>query len=168
LRRLLFVSGMNGWSVAVMTFVFTIGSLVFGEWIGVLTSLAAFASGVIELKGRSYLKTNLAQAKQYLICSQIWLFTVIFVYSVYQLISFQLPPDVQSLPPELQEALRQLMPNSIDTFGTLVKQIVQFTYLTVIGVSFLYQGGLALFYKRSVSKLLKVEEREGYLPRRSA
>ena len=56
LRRLIFISGMNGWCVTFLGGVSILVSRLMGSWYGVTISLAITASGYMELKGRQELK----------------------------------------------------------------------------------------------------------------
>lgn len=158
MRRLLFVSGLNGASIAAVTFLFSVVSLLLGDWFGTLIGLAAFTAGMMELKGRRQLKSNLDRAGQWLTLSQVWLFCIVVFYAAHELISLQIFPVAQSLPPELQWAMSQLISMDASILGTILRKIYQIIYITIISVSFFYQGSLFLFYKRSVSKLLPAAE----------
>ena len=77
LRRLIFISGMNGWCVTALAGICTLTSLVMGSWSGVTISLAITASGYMELKGRQELKRKRPEARRWLTGSQLWLLFII-------------------------------------------------------------------------------------------
>jgi len=54
LRRLIFISGMNGWCVMVLAGMCILTSLVMGSWSDVTISLAITVSGYMKLKGRQF------------------------------------------------------------------------------------------------------------------
>jgi hypothetical protein len=54
LRRLIFISGMNGWCVTFLGGVSILVSLSIGSWSDVTISLAITVSGYMKLKGRQF------------------------------------------------------------------------------------------------------------------
>lgn len=155
LRRVLVVSGMNGWSVIVLGGLCTLAALLFFNLLGLVIGLAVTASGYMEIKGRSALKNDLSEAGKLLASSQIWLLCVIVVYAGYQLLSFDLSKMLQYLPAEIYQALFNNLGLDKHAIGQMITRIYYSLYISVILGSFLYQGSLWFFYKRSVLKLTR-------------
>jgi hypothetical protein len=145
LRRVLFISALDGWSIALFAGLCTLISLLMGEWIGVSVGALVTAAGVIELRGRRKLLDRDAGGLALLVRAQLLILAVIWLYSIQNLLAFDEATIMASITPDMRSALTQAG-LSIDDFRPLVKPVYFSLYLTVIGVTLLFQGGLALYY----------------------
>jgi hypothetical protein len=149
LRRLIFISGMNGWCVTALAGMCTLTSLVMGSWSGVIICLAITVSGYMELKGRQELKRERPEARMWLTGSQLWLLFIIVSYAGYQLLVFDPSNMLKDIPQADQQALKGIVESNAQLLCTMYKAV----YISVIIASFIYQGGLWLYYRRDYSRL---------------
>jgi len=152
LRRLIFISGMNGWCVMVLAGICTLTSLVLGSWTGVAVCLAITSSGYMELKGRQELKRKRPEARMWLTGSQLWLLLIIVSYAGYQLFVF----DPSNMLKDIPQAEQQAMKGIVESNAQLLSAMYKAVYIAVIIASFIYQGGLWLYYRRDYSKLFSL------------
>jgi len=149
LHRLIFISGMNGWCVTFLGGVSILVSLSMGSWYGVIISLAITASGYMELRGRQELKRKRSEARMWLTGSQLWLLCIIVSYAGYQLLVFDPSNMLKDIPPAEQQAMKALVESNAPLLSAMYKAV----YIAVIIGSFIYQGGLWLYYRRDYSRL---------------
>ena len=149
LRRLIFISGMNGWCVTALAGICTLTSLVMGSWSGVIICLAITASGYMEIKGCQKLKGKLPEARMWLTGSQLWLLFIVVSYAGYQLLVFDPSNMLKDIPQAEQQAMKGIVESNAQLLSTMYKAV----YIAVIIASFMYQGGLWLYYRRDYSKL---------------
>ena len=149
-RRVLLISGLNGWSIIIAAGFFAVISLLLGDGLGFLVGAAVLVSPWMELKARARLQQERAGARQWYLWSQVCLFGVIVVYSVSQLLSLYFTAGTEALPPDVRQALHQLLQLDERALNDLMGQIYLAVYVLVILASLLYQGGLFLFYRRNV------------------
>lgn len=149
LQRILFVSAVDGWSIAVLAVLGSLASLLLGDLVGVCIGCLVLAAGMMELRGRARLKRRDASGMKLLIRAQFFLLSVILVYCVSRLGSFDAETAMGNLTPDMDASLREL--------GLTRAQVLAYTrmmfyvvYSVVAVVSLLFQGGLALYYRRRV------------------
>lgn len=147
LKKVLKISRLNGWSVAVFAGLCTLVSLVFGDLVGSGIGLLVVASGVMEIHGHRLLKRRDVGGMTWLVRSQLFLLSVILVYSVTRLFSFDSEYILSNLTPELEALLRE---NGITRAEIipLVQTFFRAFYGAVILVTVIYQGGMAFYYRR--------------------
>lgn len=158
LRRVLKISRLNGWSVAIFAGVSTLVSLALMDPIGIAVCLLVMFGGLLEVRGQRMLSRRDADGMRWLVRSQLVVLGVIWVYALPRLLSF----DATYLQDEAIPNLRELLAASgtdLDSLlaqsGLSTKDIVplvhQFFVILYSGVmlaTLLYQGGLALYYRR--------------------
>ena len=151
-RRLRIISGINGWSILITALLCTGISLIFHSWSGIVVGLGIIASGGMEIEGSRRVKKGLPNPWWWLGNSQILFFIVITIYSFYQL--GQISPDSISehIPVPIQNAFRLELGILQKDFEIVVAKLYRTTYIAVILCSFLYQGGLYLYYKKASYK----------------
>ena len=150
-QRVIKVSGLNGWSILVVAGLFAVISLLMGDGLGAMVGVAVLVSPIMELKGRSLFKEGRPGSRQWYLRSQLWLLSVIFIYSISQLLGFfYFSSGVADLPPDVREALYAALSVNEATLNALVGKIYLSVYLTIILVSLIYQGGLFFYYRRNV------------------
>ncbi|MBI3884172.1 MAG: hypothetical protein HY302_00325 [Opitutae bacterium] len=154
LAKVLKISRRNGWSVAVFAGLCTFVSLAFGDLVGAGIGLLVVASGVMEIHGHRLLKRREAAGLVWLVRSQLFLLSVILVYAVSRLFSFDSGYVLSNLTPDL-EALLNESGISRAEIGPLVQTFFRAFYGSVILVTLIYQGGMAFFYRRKSSLVLE-------------
>jgi hypothetical protein len=149
LRRVLFIAAMDGWSVVVLAILGSLASLLLGDLVGVCIGFLVLAAGIMELRGRRRLQRRDASGMQLMVRAQLFLLSVILVYCVSRLGSFDAETAMGNLTPEMDASLREL--------GLTRAQVLAYTrtmfyvvYSVVAIVSLLFQGGLALYYRHRV------------------
>lgn len=145
LRRVLLISAIDGWSIAILAGFCTLISLLFGEWIGVLVAALITAGGVIELRGRGLLTRGDERGLSHLVRAQLLVLGTIWVYSLGNMISYDEELIMAQFTPELRSLLTQAG-LSVDQLRPMLKPVFFGFYLVVIAVTLLFQGGLALYY----------------------
>jgi hypothetical protein len=146
LQRVLFISAVDGWSIAVVAALGGLVSLLFGDLSGVAVGVLVLAAGVTELRGRKQLRRRDAAGMKLLVRAQLFLLTVILVYCVSRLGSFDAEMVMANMTPEMQAALTEAGVSRADVLP-LVRTVFYVGYGTVAVVSIFFQGGLALYYR---------------------
>ena len=152
LRRVLWISALDGWSIALFAGLCTLISLFSFEWIGVTVGALVTGAGVIELRGRRKLLRGDDRGLALLIRAQLLILGVIWLYSMENLLAFDETAMMASLTSEMRSALSQAGV-AIEDLRPMLKPVYYGLYLTVIVVSLLFQGGLALYYHSRRAKI---------------
>ena len=152
LRRILLISAIDGWSIAVFAGFCTLVSLILGEWIGVSIGAVITFAGVLELRGRTRLIQGEITGLSWLIRAQVLILATIGLYAFRNLLAFDEAALMAEITPELRNAINQLGISMAD-FQALMKPAYYGFYLTVIGVTLLFQGGLAVYYASRRAKI---------------
>jgi L-fucose mutarotase/ribose pyranase (RbsD/FucU family) len=147
LQRVLVVAAVDGWSVTILAVLGSLVSLLLGDLSGALVGVFVFAAGFTELRGRRRLQRGDAAGVALLVRAQLLLLSVILVYCVSRLGSFDGETVMGNLTPELQAALAEAGVQRADILP-LVRIAFYGTYGTVIIVSIVFQGGLAWYYRQ--------------------
>lgn len=137
----------DGRMLLVIAGVFAVISALGAQKIGALTGCLAAGAGVLELHGASLLRQGNPRGMTWLVRSQLALLMVILGYVVARWLSFD------------AELMRSMItPDMLATFKAagmgeegiipMVKVVYQFMYGAVALVSLVYQGGMALYYRR--------------------
>ena len=145
-------SRINGWSVAVIAGLGTLISLLFGDLVGVSVGLLAVAAGAMEIHGQRRLSRRDADGMKWLVRSQLGLLSVVLVYAVSRLASFDRETAMGNLTPDMAVALKEAGIDTADLLP-LVKLAFFGFYGAVILVTCVYQGGLALYYRSRVDRV---------------
>lgn len=147
LKRILAISRFNGWSVIIIAGLGTLLTLVLGDLLGTLIGLLAVVSGWMETRGHHKLKRRDPTGMTWLVRSQMLLLTVMLAYCASRLGSFDADTAMASLTPEMEAALKEVGLERADILP-MVRTFFLVTYLTVAVVCLVYQGGMALYYRR--------------------
>ncbi len=123
----------------------TLVSLILGEWIGVFIGVMITFAGVLELHGRTRLQRGDIAGLSWLIRAQVLILAIVGLYAFRNLLAFDEAALLAEITPELRNAISQLGISMAD-FQALMKPAYYGFYLTVIGVTLLFQGGLAIYY----------------------
>ena len=140
------ISLVNGWSVAVVAGLFSLIALAFGDLLGAVTACLVVVAGGVEVFGNRRLKRRDASGMTWLIRSQLFLMTVVLVYAVTRIASFDGELALANMTPDMQTALQEAGINPEDVLP-MVRLGVWILYGAVAMATCVYQGGLALFYR---------------------
>lgn len=146
LKRVLFVSAFDGWSVIGISGLGILLTLLLGDLSGLVVGALVLAGGVMELRGRKQLCQRNPAGMKLLARAQLLILGVIMVYCVARLASFDAETALASLTPEMEAVLKE---NGVERADVLPLVQIAFygTYITVPVVSLLFQGGLILYYR---------------------
>src|SRR5262245_34543338 len=108
LQRVLFISVVDGWSIAVLAVLGSLASLLLGDLTGVFIGGLVLTAGIMELRGRGRLRRRDASGMKLLVRAQLFLLSVILVYCVSRLGSFDAETVMGNLTPEMDASLREL------------------------------------------------------------
>lgn len=141
------LSRMNGWSVVILAGLGGLLALVLGDWLSIgLAGLVGWF-GWLEVKGSRMLKQCDPAGMKWLVRSQMLLLALILAYCASRLGSYDAEGALANLTPDMEAALKEAGLNRAD-IAPLVHQMFLALYISVAVASILYQGGLALYYRR--------------------
>ena len=146
LRKVRRFSRLNGWSVTVVAALAMLVAMLFGDLVGQAVGLFAMVCGLMEVHGQRRLSRRDAEGMRWLVRSQVFLLGVILVYAVSRLASFDADTAMGNLTPDMAMALREAGMDPAELLP-LVRLAFYGFYAVVIGVTVVYQGGLALYYR---------------------
>ena len=152
------ISRVNGWSVWVFGLFGTLISLFFGDYLGVSIGVLVVGAGWMEVHGNRRLARRDAKGMNWLVRSQLFLLSVIMVYAVSRLVSYDGELALANLTPDMAAALKELQIKPEDLLP-MVQLGVWLGYGAVIVVTGIYQGGLALFYRGRIPLVEKALSR---------
>ena len=144
------VSGINGWSVLILAILSTGIALAFLHWPGILVGVGISVAGWMEIVGSRRIRNKKAHSWWWLGNSQILFFIVITIYSVNQLYYFSPSSILNHFPPSVVNAFRVELGFDQKALEEIVTKSNRAVYISVILCSFLYQGGLYLYYKKAL------------------
>jgi hypothetical protein len=149
LKRVLAISRLDGWSVVIIAGLGTLVTLAMGDWYGIAIGLIIVAAGAMEIRGNRLLKKRQIDGMKWLVRSQLFLLSVVLVYCVSRLASFDDATVFENLTPDMESALKELGISKAD-----ILPLVRITFLAGYGgaavVTVLYQGGMALWYRGKI------------------
>lgn len=147
LAKVLKISRLNGWSVAVIAGLGTLLSLAFGDLIGSGIGILVVGSAAMEIHGHRRLKRRDADGMIWLVRSQLFFLGVVLTYAVGRFFSFDSEAILANLTPEMEALLKESGVTRADIVP-LVTTFFHVFYGAVIGLTLIYQGGMALYYRR--------------------
>ncbi|HEY1765234.1 MAG TPA: hypothetical protein VGF85_09945 [Opitutaceae bacterium] len=153
LRRLLRVAKVDGLSVLIVAGGFGLLSAAFGDLSGAGVGLVIALAGAIELWGVSLLRSGSLGGLRWLVGSQAYLLAMIFAYAAWRLANLAHDPIVRAINRAILTAGAdpELLPFD-------AHQIMKATYVLLVLVTLLYQGGMIVYYARrrtAVAQALK-------------
>jgi hypothetical protein len=157
LRRIARTARIDGLSVLVVSGIFALWSLADRDWTEAGIGLLICAAGAVELRGRALLLAGQLRGVDWLVGSQVWLLLVAQSYFLWRLQAYD--PEVvrHYAVPILRSALvRPVLSAAGLTENDLlrdVRSIYTTSYMIAAVLLFLFQGGLALRYRRSRSAI---------------
>lgn len=160
LRRLIWITGCNGWGIAGGTAVVLLLSLAADPGlVSLLAGLAVTLFALLEIRGWQLLKRADIEGLSWAGKSQIGVFLTIAAYSLFQLATLTPETICALLSPELQALVIDFYRIDDQILGELLLLSAKLTYLTLIAASAIYQGGLWLYYHRSLLNLKSMPEK---------
>jgi hypothetical protein len=147
LHRVIKLSRLNGWSVAVFAGVCAVGSLAFGDLFGASVGLLVTFGGALEVRGYRMLKRNDAGGMRWLVRSQLVVLAVIWAYAISRLLSFNDQMVRETFSPQMRTSLDELG-LTLEDILPLARHFIDVLYGSVLAAALIYQGGLALYYRR--------------------
>jgi len=142
------VALVHGVSLLVITGFCVLLAAALGDFKSALICLVICGAGVGEVQGARLLKAGESRGMVWLMRSPIYLLTVILVYVGWQLATYD-PAEVRRLlesSPEVKSALEENGLAQADV-ARLMSQAYYLGYAAVAILSFLYLGGMALYYR---------------------
>jgi len=147
LHRVMRIARLNGWSIAIFAGFCAFVSLVCGDWVGAFIGIVVTVGGAVEIRGLRRLQQHDAEGgMDLLIRAQLIVMGVIWVYGVERLMSFDLEGSMAELRPQMQTIYEQTGLTEHD-FGRWLTLGFYSLYATVLFVTLIYQGGMALYYR---------------------
>ncbi|HZP59105.1 MAG TPA: hypothetical protein VFB27_02190 [Opitutaceae bacterium] len=160
LRRVIKVGRVNG-----MIFVFPFAllcsaiALLLGDLVSMGFGLLIAAAGWSEWHGARLLQRREARGINWLVRSQLYLLTLIMVYAVERLASYD-PEYIRSqITPDMEQIFQQVGLSANDVL-LLVRRTFVAMYGSLAVLTLIYQGGLALFYWRRVDAVHAALEKD--------
>jgi hypothetical protein len=147
LRRVLKVSRGNGWSVAIFAGLCSLVAVALGDPVGVAVGLLVTLGGLLEVRGHRQLQRGDPAGLKGLVRAQFVVLGVIWIYAVTRLVSFDEEIARQLATPDMKSTLTELG-LALDDILPLVRRVFYLFYGAVMAATLLYQGGLALYYRR--------------------
>ena len=149
LQRVLKISRLNGWSVIIFAGAGILLAGAMGDLVSVFIGLLVGAAGWMEVRGHNKLKRRDPEGMRWLVRSQMFLLAVILVYCASRLGSFDQETMLSGLTPDMQAMLKESGVEMAE-ITPIVRMAFLTTYGLVAAVSLLYQGGMALYYRRRI------------------
>jgi len=165
LRRVLRTSRLNGWSVAVCAGLCALVSLAFGELAGASIGILVSAGGALEIYGNRRLRRRDPGGVRWLVRSQLVVLAAIGAYASARLFSFDPEYVREIITPSMRASLDE-MGLTADEIIPLVSRAFHLLYGGLLLVTLLYQGGVALYYRRQARAVAEALNPPPLLPPR--
>ena len=149
LKRVLTLSRLNGWSVVIIAGLGVLLALLLLDPLGTAVGLLAAASGWMELRGHRQLRRRDPAGMKWLVRAQLFLLAVVLAYCTSRLGSFDAESMMSNLTPDMETLLKEGGIERADILP-LVHKFFLAWYGGVALVCILYQGGLALYYRKKI------------------
>ncbi len=148
LHRVMRTARLNGWSIAIFAGLCALVSLASGDVVGGVIGLIVAAGGVVEIRGLGKLRQHDADGGMTLLIRSQWIVLgSIWAYTLGQLAGFDPQTAMGQLTPDMKSILDQAGLSN-EELMRLLRIIFYSMYATVLLVTLIYQGGLALYYSR--------------------
>jgi hypothetical protein len=156
-RKIMRISKINAWSVTLISGSFTLLSLLGWSVAGIVVGAAVTAAGLIELHGQKALQTDPARARTWMVGSQVWLLICVLSYCGWRLMMLDPADPFAVFGSEAGQLLQmvEIMGISAAELEHLFVQAYRLTYGLIAGLTVLFQGGLALYYRSRIGRLVE-------------
>ncbi|HVU17221.1 MAG TPA: thymidine phosphorylase [Candidatus Didemnitutus sp.] len=162
LKRVQRLAALDAWGYVIIAGICALATLGFGDLLGAIVGLLIVVGGVIELRGLGRLKRRDASGMKLLVRAEFWVLAVITVYCARCLGSFDAGYLRDDVIPHMRETasafganfddlIRDGLHLSPDQLVPFIRKVFFLFYGTVLAVTFLYQGGMALYFRRRVA-----------------
>ena len=154
-EKIMRISTINAWSVTFIAGAFTVLSLLALSVPGVVVGAAVAAAGPTELYGQRKLEDDPRTARTWMVGSQIWLMVCVLSYCAWRLLSLdpENPFVVFGDAAQVFELVEVFgIPQSY--LASLFIQAFYITYGLIAALTLLFQGGLAMYYRSRIGRLL--------------
>jgi hypothetical protein len=165
-RRVMAVAAFDGWSIIGVAAFGSLLTLVLGDLGGLAVGALVAGAGAMELHGRKRLKRRDASGMRWLVRAQLFLLTVILVYCVSRLGSYDAETAMGNLTPDMAATLKESGLEPADV-GPMVHTMFLVMYGSVAFVSVLYQGGMALYYRSRIARVTAAIAAPPVVPRQT-
>ena len=152
LKRVLFISAVDGWSVIIIAALGMLLTLLLGDLSGLVVGALVLAAGIMELRARRRLLRRDIIGMKHLVRAQLLLLTVILVYCASRLGSYDQDTMLANLTPDMKAALKEAGVNIAD-ITPLVQMAFFAAYGLVAVLTLLFQGGLILYYRSRIGRV---------------
>lgn len=156
-RRIARTARIDGLSILVVCGAFTLWSLADRDWAEAGIGLLICAAGAVELRGRALLLAGQPRGVDWLVGSQVWLLLVAQSYFLWRLQAYDPELVRHYAVPILRSAVVRpvLSAAGLTEAAVLadVRSIYTTSYMIAAVLLFVFQGGLALRYRRSRTSL---------------
>jgi hypothetical protein len=155
-RRIMRISKINAWSVTLIAGGFTLLSLIGLSVAGIVVGAAVTSAGLIELHGQKTLQTDPARARTWMVGSQVWLLTGVLSYCGWRLMMLDPANPLAVFGSEAGQLLQmvEIMGISSAELEHLFVKAYRITYGLIAALTVLFQGGLALYYRSRIGRLI--------------
>jgi len=147
LARVLSVATFDGRTVLFIAGTLGLLSALGGDWYGALVGTLIAGAGAVELHGASLLRSGEARGLDWLVRSQLLLLNLILVYVAIQVVLLYRFGLNGIFSQEVIDALKSAGLSN-DEQGRAVVKLVRGGYAAVGALTLLYQGSMALYYRR--------------------
>lgn len=161
LRRVLRISQIDGTLLVVCCGLFVFITLMSADFVGAAVGTCGAVAGWTELQGRRRLKAGQDKGGLLLVGSQLGLLMLVTGYALYQYFHYDPMPLVDDFESRLREylssqgteppSLAELFEETPQAFAQRMRYLARLGYLSIIGLSFVFQGGLAYYYHRKTT-----------------
>lgn len=147
LHRVERIALLDGGSLLIVAGGFAVLAALSGDLTGTLASGLAAAAGGLELYGVRRLRQADQAGLDWLIRAQGLVFITLLAYATLQWISYDPATIRQLMSPTLIAALEATGGDAEEALA-LAGQALRLTYVVLVIVTFVYQGGMMLYYRR--------------------
>lgn len=156
-RRVVRISRLDGTGILVIAGAFALMSASVHDVTGAEVGILVAAAGAMELHGSSLLRAGESRGSRWLVSSQLFLLAIILCYVGWRLGN----ADIAPMRPLLTGEQRAAIANAGMTVDDFLHTVYTACYGTLALASFLYQGGLALYYfRRRAAVATSLDERD--------
>jgi hypothetical protein len=147
LQKVIKITRANGWSIALIAGAAVLVTLAITDWFGVAMGALVASAGVIEVSGSRLLQGGDKRGSFRIEAAQLWLLSILWGYSIFQMSHFDYQEIYANLPQEVKTLLY-----SSGLANSVIESKLRLVYAVIYGGvmlgSLLHQGGLFFFYRR--------------------